>query len=119
MATGVRYVYFLMNSKLHVNKQNFNSFRQDGPVNHWQSWSLRDSRNPAQTPETVHQNLIDINTSKNDSVELKAVTDLKEDMNLVTARDEADPAKSVSGRQIDADEWCDDSVVRGNTEQRD
>lgn len=40
-------------------------------------------------------------------------------MNLVTALDEADPAKSVSGRQIDADEWCDDSVLRGNTEQRD
>lgn len=33
-------------------------------------------------------------------------------MNLVTALDEADPAKSVRDRQIDADEWCDDSVAR-------
>jgi len=40
-------------------------------------------------------------------------------MNLVTALDETDPAKSVSSRQIDADEWCDDSVLQGNTEQRD
>lgn len=52
-------------------------------------------------------------------MKLKAITDLKKDMNLVTAVDEADPAKSVSGRQIDADEWCDDSVSGGNTEQRD
>lgn len=120
MATGARYVTFLMmNSELYVHKHDFNSFRQDGPVNHWQSWSLHDSRNPVQTSETVDQNLIDINTSKNDSVKLKAITDLKKDTNLVTALDEADPAKSVSGRQIDADEWCDDSVLRGNTEQRD
>lgn len=40
-------------------------------------------------------------------------------MNLVTALDEADPAKSVNGRQIDADEWCDDYVLRGNAEQKD
>ncbi|GAB0180777.1 hypothetical protein GRJ2_000543000 [Grus japonensis] len=87
------------------------SFSQGGPVNHWQNWSLCDSGNPVQTSETVDQNLIDISTSKNNSMKLKAITDLKKDMNLVTALDEADPAKSVSGRQIDADEWCDDSVL--------
>ncbi|PKU40228.1 hypothetical protein llap_9469 [Limosa lapponica baueri] len=120
MVASARYVTFLMmKNELYVHKRNFNSFKQDGTVNHWQSWSLRDSRNPAQTWETVDQNLIDIKTSKNDSVKLKAITDLKKDMNLVTALDEADPAKSVSSRQIDADEWCDDSVLRGNTEQRD
>lgn len=102
-----------------MQKHNFYSFREDGLVNHWQSWSLCDSRNTTQTSETVDKNLIDINTSKNDSVKLKAITDVKKDMNLVTALDEADPAKSVSGRQIDADEWCDDSVSGGNTEQRD
>lgn len=52
-------------------------------------------------------------------MKLKAITDLKKDTNLVTALDEADPAKSVSGRQIDAYEWCDDSALQGNTEQRD
>lgn len=109
----------MMSSELYVHKHNFNSFKQDGTVNHRQTWSLCDLRNPAQTSETVDQNLIDIKTSKNDSVKLKAITDLKKDMNLVTALDEADPAKSVSSRQIDADEWCDDSVLRGNTEQRD
>lgn len=77
------------------------------------------TRGTRQTSETVDKNLIDINTSRNDSVKLKAITDLKKDMNLVTALDEADPAKSVSSRQIDADEWCDDSVSGGNTEQRD
>lgn len=102
-----------------MQKHNFYSFREDGLVNHQQSWSLCDSRNTTQTSETVDKNLIDINTSKNDSVKLKAITDVKKDMNLVTALDEADPAKSVSGRQIDADEWCDDSVSGGNTEQRD
>lgn len=102
-----------------MQKHNFNCFRQDGLVNYQQSWSLCDSRNKRQTSETVYKNLIDINTSRNDSVKLKAITDLKKDMNLVTAVDEADPAKSVSGRQIDADEWCDDSVSGGNTEQRD
>lgn len=111
MSTGARYVTFSMkNSKLYVHKGNFNRFKQDGPVNHWQNWSLHDSRNPAQTSETVDQNLIYINTSKNDSVKLKTITDLKEDINLVPALDEADPAKSASGRQIDADEWSDDLV---------
>lgn len=101
----------MMNSKLYVHKHNFNRFKQDGPVNQWQNWSLHDSKNPAQTYETVDQNLIDINRSKNDSVKLKAITDLKKkDMNLVSALDEADPAKSASSRQIDADEWSDDLV---------
>lgn len=43
-------------------------------------------------------------------MKLKTITDLKEDINLVPALDEADPAKSASGRQIDADEWSDDLV---------
>ncbi|RMC07437.1 hypothetical protein DUI87_16906 [Hirundo rustica rustica] len=98
---------------------NDTSFRQDELVNYWKSWSLCDSRNKRQTSETVDKNLIDINTSRNDSVKLKAITALKKDTNLVTTLDEADPAKSVSGRQIDADEWCDDLVSGGNTEQRD
>lgn len=120
MVTGIRYFTFLMmNRELCMQKHDFYSSRQDELVNYWQSWSLCDSRNKTQTFETVDKNLIDINTSRNDSVKLKAITDLKKDMNLVTALDEADPAKSVSSRQIDADEWCDDSVSGGNTEQRD
>lgn len=120
MPTGAIYVTFsMMNSNLHVYKHNFKRFKQNGPVNHWQNWSLHDLRNPAQIFETVDQNLIDINTSKNDSMKLKAITDLKKYMNLVSELDEADPAKSASGRQIDADEWSDDLVSWGSTEQRD
>lgn len=52
MATGARYDNFLMmNSKFYVYKRNFNSFRQDEAANHWQSWSLCDSRNQEQTSE--------------------------------------------------------------------